>query len=201
MQTEEDKMIQSQLEKPGNGLPGIDALFLRYVAFPLLKVMMPWNMAMKFFEREGQRVLDAVEGLDEETLFRKVLISKTFGIEDSSRYYSPAMVLWHLIYVGNAIQGGIIGLSRNEQLDFVVKIENFKPFVEISNNIVREYGIFLKKYRKTIERSVQDRHIRNYHAHPWFGPLNPHQWLILSAIHQWVHGRQLRKILKYRGEA
>jgi hypothetical protein len=45
-----------------------------------------------------------------------------------------------------------------------------------------------------IEASVKDKYIRNYHAHPWFGPLNPHQWLVLSAIHQVVRGRQLRKI-------
>lgn len=85
-------------------------------------------------------------------------------------------------------------LSKNEKPDFVVKIENFKPFVEINHNIVYEYEMFLKAYRRTIEANVKDKYIRNYRVHPWFGPLNPHQWLIMSAIHQSVHGRQLRKI-------
>lgn len=195
MQTEEDKRIQEQLESPGKGLPALDALFLRYVAFPLFKIFVPWETAMGFFEREGQKILDAVKVLDQDRLFKKVLIPRIMGIEDNSRYYSPAMVLLHLIYVGKTIQDGIISLSRNEKLDFVVKIKDFKPFVEISPDIVSEYESFLQGYRKTIEANVHDRYIRNYHAHPWFGPLNPHQWLIMAAVHQLVHGRQMRKIL------
>ncbi len=195
MQTEEDKKIQNQLESAGKGLPTIDALFLKYAAFPVLKTFTSWNMGMRLFEHEGKRILHSACELDSDTLFRKVLISKTFGIEDNSRYYSPAMVLWHLIYVGNTIQEGIIALSKGEELDFVVKIENFKPFVEIDPDIVSQYEAFLSSYRHIIEENVVDRYIRKYHAHPWFGPLNPHQWLVMSAIHQWVHGRQLRKIL------
>lgn len=196
MQTEEDERIQSELESAGKGLPVVDALLLKRIIFPVLKTFMSWNMGMKLFENIGNRILNDVKELDDKTLFKRALITKTYGIEDSSRYYSPAMVLWHLVYVGGAIQEGIISLSKNESLDFVVKIENFKPFVEISNNIVSEYEMFLKEYRRTIEENVKDKHIRNYHVHPWFGPLNPHQWLVMSAIHQLIHKRQLRKILK-----
>lgn len=194
MQTDEDKNIQSRLESAGKGLPAVEALSLKYILFPLLKVLVPWNLAMRIFESIGTKILDEVKQLDEPTLFRKVLIPRIFGIEDNSRYYSPAMVLLHLIYVGAAIQEGIISLSKNESLDFVVKIANFKPFAEISPGIVNEYETFLKGYRRTLEADVRDKHARKYHAHPWFGPLNPHQWLVMSAVHQWVHARQLRKI-------
>jgi hypothetical protein len=199
MRTEEDKKIQQTLEKPGKGLPAIDALFLKHVAFPVIKRLVSWDRGMEWFEREGQRILRAVKNLDEEVLFNKVLIPKTMGIEDNSRYYSPAMVLWHLVYVGETIRDGIISLSRKERLDFVVKIENFKPFVEISSDIVHAYEVFLTGYRAVLEEKVEDRYIPNYHAHPWFGPLNPHQWLIMSALHQIVHRRQLERILKYGG--
>jgi hypothetical protein len=195
MQTEEDKQIQSNLENAGKGLPSIETLLLKHVVFPLLKTTLSWNMGMKLFEAEGEKILHAVKQLDHDILFKKVLIPRILGIEDNSRYYSPAMVLWHLIYVGNAIQAGIVGLSKNESVDFVVKIENFKPFVEISDNIVNEYELFLHNYRSDIENNIQNKYIKNYHAHPWFGPLNPHQWLVMSAVHQIVHGRQLRKIL------
>jgi hypothetical protein len=198
MQTEEDKKIQGKLESAGKGLPVIEALTLRYIIFPILKTLVPWDMGMKLFEHEGRRIVNDVKMLDDNTLFKKVLIPKTLGIEDNSRYYSPAMVLWHLIYVGEAIQEGIIGLSKNESLDFVVKIENFKPFVEISPNIVSQYEMFLREYRRTIEKNTKDKYIRNYHAHPWVGSLNPHQWLILSAIHQLIHRRQLRKIINIK---
>jgi hypothetical protein len=197
MQSEADDKIQSRLESAGRGLPPIDAFVLKRIGFPILKRCISWKMGMGLFESEGQKILNLVKALDAPTLFKRVLIPRTMGIEDNSRYFAPAMVLWHLIYVGNTIQDGIIGLSRNEKLDFVVKIENFKPFVTISPNIVDDYKRFLSAYRPTIEAQIQGKHIRNYHDHPWFGPLNPHQWLIMSAIHQVVHRRQLGKILGY----
>ncbi len=195
MQTKEDEQIQNQLDSAGKGLPVIEALFLRRIGFPLMKRFTSWDRGMKLFEDEGEKILNDVKELDDATLFKRVLIPRVPGIEDNSRYYSPAMVLWHLIYVGETIQDGIISLSKNEKSDIVVKIENFKPFVEINHTIVSEYEMFLKGYKRTIEANVKDKHVRNYHTHPWFGPMNPHQWLVMSAIHQWVHRRQIRRIL------
>jgi hypothetical protein len=137
-----------------------------------------------------------VAGLSHEQMDTKVLVPKTLGIEDNSRYYSAAMVLWHLIYVGETINAGIISLSRGETLDFTVKIENFKPFVDISPNITDDYQAFLTNYRPALEKNVHDRKKANYHSHPWFGPLNPHGWLVLSAVHQFIHRRQLENIVK-----
>jgi len=179
IRSEEDKKIQDKLEQAGKGLPSIDAIFLRYIGFPIVKTFMSWEKGMKFFEDEGEKILDAVKNLDKETLFKKVLISKTFGIEDNSRYYSPAMVLWHLIFVGKTIEEGIISLSKNQKVNFVVKIEKFKPFVEINNDIIEDFKIFLNSYRENIESNIGNPKIKNYHPHPWFGPLNPHQWLIM----------------------
>jgi len=122
MRSEEDRNIQNKLENAGNGLLGLDAFFLKYIGFPILKTFLSWNMGMKLFEYEGKMILRNVKDLDKETLFKKKLISKIFGIEDNSRYYSPAMVLWHLIFVGETIQEGIINLSKNEKFDFVLKI-------------------------------------------------------------------------------
>lgn len=195
MQTQEDKEIQNSLEKAGNGLPKIDAIFLKHIGFPILKTFISWDNAMKFFEYEGKLVLELVKDLPKDRLFKKVLIPKLFGIEDNSRYYSPAMVLLHLICVGEALQEGIVSLSKNEKINFTVKIENFKPFVEIDEDIVEKYELFLNNYRNFIETNVQNKYINNCHKHPWFGCLNPHQWLVMSAIHQMVHQRQIKKIL------
>ncbi len=196
MQTEQDKEIQNRLENAGDGLPKLDAIFLKNIGFPILKSVISWNSAMRFFEYQGDTILKLVKELDQDKLFQKVLIPKIFGIEDNSRYYSPAMVLWHLIYVGETLQNGIVDLSKNEKIDFTVKIENFKPFVEIDKNIVELYEDFLKNYRKFIEANIEDKYINNCHTHPWFGCLNPHQWLVMSSIHQMVHCRQIKQILK-----
>lgn len=196
MQTKEDIEIQNKLEKPGHGLPKIDAIFLKHVGFPILKTFISWDNAMKFFEYEGKEILNLVKDLPKDKLFKKVLIPKIFGIEDNSRYYSPAMVLWHLLYVGETLQEGIVSLSKNEKIDFTVKIENFKPFVQIDEDIVEKYEKFLNNYKKFIERNIENKYINNCLSHPWFGCLNPHQWLVMSAIHQMVHKRQIKKILK-----
>jgi hypothetical protein len=196
MQTKEDIKIQNNLEKPGHGLPKIDAIFLKYIGFPILKTFISWDNAMKFFEYEGKEIINLVKDLPKDKLFKKVLIPKIFGIEDNSRYYSPAMVLWHLLYVGETLQEGIVNLSKNEKIDFTVKIENFKPFVEINEDIVEKYDNFLNNYKKSIETKVENKYINNCLSHPWFGCLNPHQWLVMSAIHQMVHKKQIKKILK-----
>lgn len=196
MQTKEDIEIQNKLEKPGHGLPKIDAIFLKHVGFPILKTFISWDNAMKFFEYEGKEILNLVKDLPKDKLFKKVLIPKIFGIEDNSRYYSPAMVLWHLLYVGETLHEGIVSLSKNEKIDFTVKIENFKPFVQIDEDIVEKYENFLNNYKKFIETNVENKYINNCLSHPWFGCLNPHQWLVMSAIHQMVHKRQIKKILK-----
>ncbi|MDD2887122.1 MAG: hypothetical protein PHY66_04930 [Aliarcobacter sp.] len=196
MQTKEDIEIQNSLGKAGHGLPKIDAIFLKHIGFPILKTFISWDNAMKFFEYEGKEVLNLVKDLPKDKLFKKVLIPKIFGIEDNSRYYSPAMVLWHLLYVGVTLQEGIVSLSKNEKIDFTVKIENFKPFVQIDEDIVEKYENFLNNYRKFIETNIENKYINNCLSHPWFGCLNPHQWLVMSAIHQMVHKRQIKKILE-----
>ena len=165
MQTQEDIEIQNKLEKAGHGLPKIDAIFLRYIGFPLLKSFISWDNAMKFFEYQGKEILNLVKDLPKDKLFKKVLIPKIFGVEDNSRYYSPAMVLWHLIYVGECLQEGIVNLSKNEKINFTVKIENFKPFVKIDEDIVERYESFLNNYRKFIETNVEDKYINNCHSH------------------------------------
>ena len=187
---------QDSLGKAGAGLPRFQALLLRYIGFPILRLFLSWEGALNIFESEGQKVLKLVDGLGQEQMNTKVLVPKTLGIEDNSRYYSAAMVLWHLIYVGETINDGIISLSRGETLDFTVIIENFKPFVDISPNIADDYQTFLSHYHPTLEKNVHDRRKANYHSHPWFGPLNPHGWLVLSAVHQFIHRRQLANIAK-----
>jgi hypothetical protein len=187
---------QKSLGKAGAGLPKLQNLILRHIAFPMLRLTLSWKRAETLFESEGAKVLKLVAGLSQEQMNTKVLVPKTLGIEDNSRYYSAAMVLWHLIYVGETINTGIISLSRGETLDFTVKIENFKPFVDISPNITDDYQAFLTNYRPALEKNVHDRRKANYHSHPWFGPLNPHGWLVLSAVHQFIHRRQLANIVK-----
>ncbi len=187
---------QQSLGQAGAGLPKAQSFFLRYIGFPLLRTSTSWERGLGLFEAEGHKVLQLAEGLDQEQLHTKVMVPRTLGIEDNSRYYSAAMVLWHMTYVGETIRDGIISLSRGENLDFTVKIKDFKPFVEIEASVIDDYKNFLSGFRPALDNQVWDRYIKNYHSHPWFGPLNPHGWLMMGAVHQWVHRRQMENIVK-----
>lgn len=188
--------VQNSLEKAGKGLPKIEAIFLKYLCFPILKIVFNRNRALKMFEYEGEKILKLVKPMDKNQLFQRVLIPKIFAIEDNSRFYSPAMVLWHLIYVGEAIQQGVIDLSQGKTIDFTVKIEKFKPFVEIDENIVERYEKFLFNYKKFLDKNLININSKNCHIHPWFGCLNPHGWIVMSMAHQLIHRRQIEAIKK-----
>ena len=55
------------------------------------------------------------EPLSAEQLQRRVLVKAPMGMEDSSRYWSAAMVLEHLIEVGSRIAVGIVELTHGSQ--------------------------------------------------------------------------------------
>ena len=95
--SENDDDIQKSLAPPGAGLPVIQAFALRYLIFPAYCLTTSWDKALDAFQSEGQKLVTLVEPLSEEQLQRRVLVKAPLGIEDSSRYWSAAMVLEHLM--------------------------------------------------------------------------------------------------------
>jgi len=137
--------------------------------------------------------------MEYEALFKRVLVSKLFGLEDNSRYYSVAMVIKHLLIVGQALQVRIPILSRGKKLNRHIKIEDVKPYTEIEDDIVQQFEEFLSSYREILRQNIEDIHINNTSEHPWFGALNPKQWSILGMVHQIVHRRQIEAIIHRLG--
>ena len=195
MSKQKDEQVQANLGKAGDGLPLLEGIFLKHMLFPLLKNFMTWDKALFIFEREGHKILNLVKDMSHEQLFARVLIPRKFALEDNSRYYSAAMVLWHLVYVGDAIEQGIIDLSLNREIGITVKIANFKPYVPIQDDIVELYASFLSDYRTCLDTHVGDKFASTTHIHPWFGALNPYEWLVMSMAHQFIHRRQLEAIV------
>jgi len=184
------------LAPAGAGLSKGRALFLRHVGFPLLKRTVSFEWALEHFEREGRRIVELTAPFDEEALFTRVMVPPLFGLEDNSRYYSVAMVLEHLLIVGNALQNRIPALSRGEKLAQEVRIENYKPYTDIGPDVVTRYRAFVGYFREKLLEKMDDIYRENRHEHPWFGPLNPKEWMVMGAIHQTVHRRQIEAISK-----
>ncbi|MCL4205487.1 MAG: DinB family protein [Pirellulaceae bacterium] len=191
----EDDGIQSSLAPPGAGLPVVQAFVLRHLIFPAYCLTTSWDKALAAFQAEGLRMISLVERLTDEQLQRRVLVKAPLGIEDSSRYWSAAMVLEHLIEVGSRVAVGIIELTHGTQVTIKADIADVKPKGGQGPQIIEDYRQFLEDYTRMIDEEAGDRASRSRHLHPWFGELNAHQWNCLGAVHQSVHRKQLERII------
>ncbi|WP_457607964.1 DinB family protein [Nitratifractor sp.] len=184
------------LPPAGAGIPSYVKISGRYLLFPLLDRVLSWEKTWEIYEREGRRVVELASSLEREALMRRVLVPRLFGLEENSRYYSAAMVIEHLLIVGEALVGRIPPLSRGETLPDEVRIEEVKPYREIDERVVERFAGFLSGYRERLESDLGDIHRSNYSSHPWFGPFNPKRWATLGMVHQIVHRRQMEAILR-----
>jgi hypothetical protein len=196
-----NKAIDSQeliegLGKAGAGLSKGRAFFLKYLGFPVLNSLITWDRALTIFEKEGESIVQLANSVSNDRLKERVLVPKLFGLEDNSRYYSIAMVLRHLLIVGNALQERIPSLSQGKKLEKEIKIEEYKPYEVIDDNIIQEYEDFFKGFREALESKVDNIYLENSHEHPWFGNLKAKEWAVMGAIHQIVHRRQIEAIIK-----
>ena len=185
-----------KLEAPGAGLSAVQEFMLRYVAFPLLKRLITWEQALAIFEKEGRRILGDVRSVAPSQRRRCVLVPRLMGIEDSSRHWSLDMTLDHLLIVSQAVREGVVSLSQGKTIDFTVDTAKVKPRVETPEHIDREFEELLGNTGGYLSKHVIERHATNCHVHPWFGCLNPHQWMVMLAIHQYIHRRQVAEIKK-----
>jgi len=194
--TKDSQELIKDLGKAGGGLSSGRAFFLRYLGFPLLNSIISWERALDIFEKEGKKVLSLARSMEKDKLFERVLVPKLFGLEDNSRYYSVAMVIEHLLIVGTALKKRIPLLSQGKDLDKEIKIEDYKPYMEIDDTIIDQYEIFLHSFRKEVEENVDNIYLENCHEHPWFGELKAKDWSVMGAIHQVVHRRQMEAIIR-----
>jgi hypothetical protein len=193
--SQHDDDIQKSLAPPGAGLPIVQAFVLRHLVFPAYCLTTSWDKALAAFQDGGQKVIALAEPLSAAQLQRRVLVKAPMGIEDSSRYWSAAMVLEHLIIVGSGIATDIIDLTHGSRVAAKADIAAVKPKGGKGSEILQDFRQFLGHYPRTIAEDSGDRKSKLTHAHPWFGDLNAHQWACLAAVHQSIHRKQMQRIV------
>jgi len=196
VQQQDSSDIIDSLAPAGEGLPTYKRVAAKYVMFPLLNRFVSWDKAWDVYDKEGAKIIAMASALNQEQLFKRVLVPKLFGLEDNSRYYSVAMVIEHLLIVGQALTVRIPILSKGKKLPNQVAIEDVKPYTDINEEIVTQFADFMGSYREKLDANVENIHIDNTSDHPWFGAFNPKQWSILGMVHQTVHRRQIEAIIK-----
>lgn len=185
---------EPNLDAPGAGIPTMERLLLKHIALPLLSRKLSREDAIELFEKEGRDALSIAKGLSEAELKQTVLIDRIRAIEDSSRNWSVAMTLHHLLIVGPTIKQGIQLLNSGKVPPKEARIEDVKPDPGTGPEIIEKFEAFLDSYPEGLSGLPWPKDVR--YAHPWFGPMNADRWLRLNAVHNGVHRKQIEKIVK-----
>ena len=187
----------TELEKPGAGIPKIERVFLN-AGIKTMSVFMSDRRALKFFKNEARMLTDIWNNGGSYDAFKPILISRMIGIEDSSRNWSVAMVLEHLVIVNKELKVGIDSLSKGKVPSDDVDTALYKPKYDLDEKIHDVFVATNNDYVETVESNLDTNEklpLNPTCEHPWFGELNAHQWGILAAIHMRIHRRQVLRII------
>lgn len=180
------------LQPPGAGIPWPE-LVLSRIGIGLLCQRLSREAASQWFVDEGRRMLSLACSLSLEHAARQVLIPRVWGIEDSSRNWSVLMTLDHLVIVNTQIALIIERLAGGETWEQKLSTADVKPPPEQDLNVVERFETCLRDYPRRVA-ALAGLRSRAKHRHPWFGPLNAHEWHCLAAGHQRIHRRQIERI-------
>lgn len=180
------------LEPPGAGLPWHERLLIKHLILPGLSKKISREEAIAKFDEEGRAALKLAQELSDENLVRPVLIDRIRGIEDSSRNWSVAMTLHHLIIVGASIKKVVELLNRGTVLNRETRIQDVKPDPNTGPEILGKFEEWLDQHPDGLEDLPWPPDVK--YPHPWFGPMNADAWLRLNAVHNGLHRKQIEKI-------
>jgi hypothetical protein len=186
-----------KLAPPGAGVPLPQKLMMRFYIGPFIAGRAKWVASEQAFHKMNDRILKEIEGLTEKQLATKILVPSQIGLEDSSRYWSIAMVLEHIVIVGEAITSGITLLSSGKVPPVKVDLAAVKPLGELPvQTSVMNFKKFATDDFKNFLQQVKDKDSKLTFHHPWFGPFKASQWFWLLGTHGAVHLKQIREIKK-----
>ena len=191
------RIITPPLQAPGAGLPLVQALVMKYYYGPFVSKREPWDVLEKKFIAVYSKVIREIDGLNDAELNQVVLIKPLPGIEDSSRNWSIAMTLEHLLIVGEGIKKLIIELSHGRSVPITVDIAKFKPLKKMnSQEAVAAMLQFRDNSLQELQINMGEPNSPTTHVHPWFGPFRCLQWFWLLVGHGYIHTAQIREIKK-----
>lgn len=190
-------MTKVELDPPGTPLPLAQRLVLRYFVGPYVSNKTSWEENLQVFETEGRRILSLVETKAADSLSRIVLVPSQRGLEDSSRNWSAAMTLDHLMIVGRSIERVVLALSEGKIPPGKASTAAVKPKSGGDAEAIRaSFGTFVSSHAASLLARVENRHSSATFAHPWFGPMKASQWFWLLGTHQAIHRQQIEEIVK-----
>lgn len=193
---------EPKLAPPGAGIPWPQRMLMTYLVRPLVADRSDWLENARGFSAVTAKLLNECEGLSEQVLGQRALVPPQRGLEDSSRFWSIAMALEHLVIVGSQIELVIAELTNERvpidpksQRRAVVDTAKVKPFGSMPpSEALEKFRQWAVGAEQRVLEASRSHTSRARLAHPWFGPFNSKQWQWLMTQHQAIHLRQIRAI-------
>ena len=186
---------EPKLAAPGAGIPFRRKLLFTYIVRPLVAARSDWLENARGFAAITDKILAELQGLSVEQLTTRRLVPKQPGLEDSSRYWSIAMALEHLVIVGRQMEEVIGALSSEKRLVQKVDTAKVKPLGQkASQDVIEEFKAWAVGAEQRVLDVSRSQTSRAQLAHPWFGSFNSLQWQWLMTQHHATHLRQIRSI-------
>lgn len=186
-------MVSPPLAPPGAGLPALELMFSRLV-FAAARCTDSRDSALRRFTTGAAGIRARVAALDDETGSRPVLVPRLLGLEDSSRWWSPFMVVEHLVIVDTNMFRIMTDLVAGRRHPAEARIQDFKPAPSAGRDALVAFEQLVEQFAASVPRWPR-LHTACRHVHPWFGALDAHGWLCLAGLHHGIHRRQLERIL------
>lgn len=192
-----NQSTEPKLAPPGAGIPFYQKWALKLLIGPLVAGKSNWVQNWQGLHRVNQKIMTLLVGLTSEQMKQKILVPPQRGLEDSSRYWSIAMTLEHLLIVDAHMKNLMIELSHGRVPDVVVDTATVKPLGAMSpEEAIQKFKIFSETVEKEVEAKLGDRECKARLKHPWFGPSTAKQWQWVMMAHHGVHYQQLKEIKK-----
>lgn len=182
-----------KLAPPGAGLPFPESWIAR-ILFRLASCRGDKESLIARFQNERDRISTLIRELNTEDLSKRVLIKRPRGLEDSSRNWSILMTLDHLRIVHVAFSGVLKSLAHERVPKGQVSTAAVKPREDVTEAVIAEYEASCDLLMKTISQITNFKTQAKF-PHPWFGPMNAHDWLALCGMHLGIHRVQIERIL------
>lgn len=188
---------EPQLAKPGAGLPFLEWVVAKYIVIPVRFKEVSQEQGLNEFNDELGKILSHVRALPLTDLNQRRLIPRLRGLEDSSRFWSVAMTLQHLVIVNRQMKQVIISLSNGFTAMSPTAIVDVKPPVgSYTENVVTDFENMARSFIGDLSSIFLEGYPKATYPHPWFGQLSAKQWLLFAAPHMQIHRKQIAEIIK-----
>lgn len=182
----------SLMKEYKTGISGTSSM-LMVGLFPLVSRVLPWSFAARMFKNTGEKILSDIKALPQGAMDKPVTLQRIVGSEGQYNSWSLAMVLRHLEMINEAAGEIIEELAHGNQPDVEYSQERFNPWDNPGS--LKEFEGSLFVFNMRIKRCVTRNTVLQF-PHPDLGMLNASQWLVFSALHQWLYQRHIKSVIE-----